>query len=89
MKKKTFWLDGEDRSLHTDAHSDPTTLIGKRVGILWAKGKRYHGTVQEYNAKDGTHKVVYDDSSEKWSVPLLYSILDFNRIEDPQLVSAF
>jgi hypothetical protein len=66
MKKKTFWMDGEDRSLHTEAHLDPTTLIGKRVSILWAKGKRYTGIAKEYDAAQSKHMIVYDDKSEKW-----------------------
>mmetsp|Transcript_26165 Transcript_26165/g.47488 ORF Transcript_26165/g.47488 Transcript_26165/m.47488 type:complete len:768 (-) Transcript_26165:131-2434(-) len=36
-------------------------LVGRRVGIQWAKGNIYWGTVMAYDATTGKHRVKYDD----------------------------
>jgi hypothetical protein len=41
------------------------SLIGRRVKILWAKGKYYAGTVIAYDDVTGKHKVEYDDGDVK------------------------
>ena len=71
MRKKTFWLDHEDRSTHLQVHMDPKSLVSKRVSVLWAKGKRYSGVVKDYDAEQGKHMVLYDDGSKKWWVLFL------------------
>jgi len=46
--------------------TDPNALVGKRVTVLWSKGKRYKGACKHYDPKDGRHFIVYDDGEKKW-----------------------
>eukprot|EP00978_Attheya_sp_CCMP212_P049678 scaffold695992_cov118-Attheya_sp.AAC.2 len=36
-------------------------LVGRRLGIQWAKGKLYWGSVISHDATTGKHRVQYDD----------------------------
>lgn len=51
--------------------TDPTSLVGRRVEILWSKGARYNGVVAEFDEHNGKHHVVYDDGDQKWCVEFL------------------
>ncbi|HEY9755574.1 MAG TPA: hypothetical protein V6C97_10460 [Oculatellaceae cyanobacterium] len=44
---------------------DPPSLIGKVVHVLWGTGRWYSGRVEQYDPKDNTHYVVYDDGDRK------------------------
>ena len=43
----------------------PWDLVGKRLKILWAKGKYYSGRVTSYHETTGKHRVEYDDGDIK------------------------
>ena len=62
---------------HVKPHAgDPAALVDKRVEVHWPRDKVwYAGVVTEYRAKDGRHRVDYDDGHSEW--------LDLNR---PQTV---
>lgn len=45
--------------------SDPNSLIGRRLRILWSKGKLYPGRVIGYDSESGRHSVEYDDGDTK------------------------
>ena len=62
---------------HVKPHAgDPEALVDKRVEVHWPRDKVwYAGVVTEYRAKDGRHRVDYDDGHSEW--------LDLNR---PQTV---
>jgi len=45
--------------------TDPNALVGRRVTVLWSKGKRYKGVCTHYNPSDGKHSIVYDDGEQK------------------------
>jgi hypothetical protein len=43
----------------------PKTLVGRRLRVEWAKGKRYEGVVTSYNETTGKHQIRYDDGDVK------------------------
>jgi hypothetical protein len=43
----------------------PTTLIGKRVQVKWAREKWYQGTVTSYDCATRKHTVTYDDGDNR------------------------
>jgi hypothetical protein len=43
----------------------PKTLVGRRLRVQWAKGKRYDGVVTSYNETTGKHQIRYDDGDVK------------------------
>mmetsp|Transcript_14985 Transcript_14985/g.19753 ORF Transcript_14985/g.19753 Transcript_14985/m.19753 type:complete len:800 (+) Transcript_14985:134-2533(+) len=44
-----------------DWKKDPACLIGKRITVLWGRGKEYKGSVRNYDKSTKTHEVLYDD----------------------------
>mmetsp|Transcript_11313 Transcript_11313/g.20188 ORF Transcript_11313/g.20188 Transcript_11313/m.20188 type:complete len:323 (-) Transcript_11313:175-1143(-) len=48
-----------------DWETNPDSLIGERITVLWAKGKRYEGTVSGFSSSTGRHIVTYDDGEVK------------------------
>mmetsp|Transcript_7345 Transcript_7345/g.9682 ORF Transcript_7345/g.9682 Transcript_7345/m.9682 type:complete len:274 (+) Transcript_7345:121-942(+) len=44
-----------------DWKKDPASLLDKRIAVLWAKGRKYYGTVKDYDGTTNKHYVVYDD----------------------------
>jgi hypothetical protein len=46
--------------------TEPESLVGKRVEVLWSQGQRYGGDVTEYRGVDGKHHVRYDDGDDRW-----------------------
>ena len=45
--------------------ADPELLVGQRIRVLWARGRRYEGEVKSYDAASGQHSVWYDDGEKK------------------------
>ncbi|MES1917053.1 MAG: hypothetical protein MHM6MM_008813, partial [Cercozoa sp. M6MM] len=46
--------------------SQPQSVVGEPVEVLWAKGKWYRGVVDEYDARSKKWHVSYDDGDKKW-----------------------
>jgi hypothetical protein len=46
--------------------TDPQSLVGERIQVVWKEGKRYGGKVTKYSPASKIFTVLYDDGEEKF-----------------------
>jgi len=49
----------------TDWIKSPSLLLNKRVCILWARGKKYEGVIEEFGNDTRKHTIRYDDGDKR------------------------